>query len=334
MAKPVQNKVKFTSTDKRIFTMKNSTSKLTFFAAFVLFCGSMFGQQDPEYTQYMYNMSVINPAYSSVNKAKVGALYRAQWVGIDGAPTTATVFGHLPMSDNVELGLNLVHDEIGDVVQETNLNADFAYKLPIQENATLSLGLKAGASFFSTDFSRLQLGSGAPATDPSFAQNINQTYPTIGIGAYYFSESYYIGLSTPNLVASRHIEDENGVQRLGSENTHYFLTGGYVFEPSSEFQIKPSFMARWVNGAPVSIDLNANVRFYQRFEAGIGYRLDDAVTGMVNFEVTPGVRVGYAYDYTTSNLGEYNNGSHEIMLLFDFDIFGKLPSYRKSPRFF
>ena len=87
-------------------------------------------QQDPQYTQYMYNMSVINPAYSSVNKAKVGALYRAQWVGIDGAPTTATVFGHLPMSDNVELGLNLVHDEIGDVVQETNLNADFAYKLP------------------------------------------------------------------------------------------------------------------------------------------------------------------------------------------------------------
>ena len=131
--------------------MKNSTSKLTFFAAFVLFCGSIFGQQDPEYTQYMYNMSVINPAYSTVNQAKIGGLYRAQWVGIDGAPTTATFFGHLPMSERVEIGVNLVHDEIGDVVQETNLNADFAYKLPVQENATLALGLKAGASFFRYD---------------------------------------------------------------------------------------------------------------------------------------------------------------------------------------
>ena len=124
---------------------------------------------------------------SSVNKAKIGGIYRAQWVGIDGAPTTASFFAHLPMSDKVELGLNIVHDEIGDVVQETNLNADFAYKLPIQENATLALGLKAGASFFSTDFSRLQLGSGGAATDPSFDQNINETYPTIGIGAYYYS---------------------------------------------------------------------------------------------------------------------------------------------------
>ncbi|MFI8379844.1 type IX secretion system membrane protein PorP/SprF [Leeuwenhoekiella sp. NPDC079379] len=317
-----------------MISMKTSTSKFTFFAVLVLFCTSMFAQQDPEYTQYMYNMSVINPAYSSVNKAKIGGIYRAQWVSIDGAPTTASFFGHLPISDKVELGLNIVHDEIGDVVQETNLNADFAYKLPVQENATLSLGIKAGASFFSTDFSRLQLGSGGPATDPSFDQNINRTYPTIGIGAYYFSEKYYVGLSAPNLVASQHLEDQNGVQRLGSENTHYFFTGGYVFEPSSDFQIKPSFMARWVNGAPVSIDVNANVRFYQRFEAGIGYRIDDAVTGMLNFEVTPGVRVGYAYDYTTSNLGAYNNGSHEVMILFDFDLLSKLPSYLKSPRFF
>ena len=314
--------------------MKISTSIFTLFAGLVLFCDSMYGQQDPEYTQYMYNMSVINPAYASVNKAKLGGLYRAQWVGIDGAPTTASFFGHLPMSEKVELGINLVHDEIGNVVQETNLNADFAYKLQFQGNSTLSLGLKAGASFFSTDFSNIQLGTGGPATDPSFQQNINQTYPTIGIGAYYFSDNYYVGLSAPNLVASKHLEDENGIQRLGSENTHYFLTGGYVFEPSTNFQIKPSFMARWVNGAPVSIDVNTNVRFYQRFEAGIGYRLDDAVTGMVNFEVTPGIRVGYAYDYTTSNLGQYNNGSHEVMVLFDFDIFNNLPSYSKSPRFF
>ena len=336
MDRQVQNKVMFTSTDKRIITMKTNFLKNSFFAAVVLFSTIVFGQQDPEYTQYMYNMSVVNPAYATANEGvvKLGALYRAQWVGIDGAPRTGMFFAHTPINDKVELGLNIVHDEIGDVVQETNLNADFAYKLRVFEEGELSLGLKAGATFFNTDFTSLQLSSGNSSTDNAFDENINRTYPNIGIGAFYFSDNYYVGLSAPNLLSGKHLENEDGLKTLGKEAVHYFLTGGYVYDINPDFKLKPSFMARAVGGAPVTVDLNANVLMYQRLEAGIGYRLGDAVTAMANFEVKPGLRIGYAYDYTTSNLGEYSNGSHEIMVLFDLDFFGFMPGYMKSPRFF
>lgn len=316
--------------------MKTTDIKLAFFAAVVLCATCMRAQQDPQFTQYMYNMSVINPAYATdeAGVMKLGGIYRSQWVGINGAPSTASFFAHTPVSDRVEVGISAVHDEIGDVLQETNLFADFAYKLPITKEGILSLGLKAGASFFNADFSRLQLGSGGPSTDDAFSENINQTNPNIGVGAFYFTESYYLGLSAPNLLTSKHLENTDGVQALGKEAVHYFLTGGYVFDISEQVRFKPSFMARAVGGAPVSVDVNANVLLYDKFEAGIGYRFGDAVTGLVNFEVSPGLRIGYAYDYTTSNLGAYNDGSHEIMVLFDFDFFGFMPAYRKSPRFF
>ena len=314
--------------------MKSALYTKVTFAAIVLFSVSLFGQQDPEYTQYMYNMSVINPAYSTDDAGimNMGAMYRSQWAGIDGAPETAMFFAHTPVNDQVELGLDIVHDEIGDVVQETNLFADFAYKLNITEGSKLVLGLKAGATFFNTDFSGLQLSSGNSSTDPAFAENINRTYANIGIGAYYYTDRYYIGLSAPNLLSGKHIEDREGIQGFGREAVHYFLTGGYVFDVNPDVKIKPSLMTRAVVGAPMTVDLNANVLLYNKLEAGLGYRFGDAVSAMANFEIQPGLRVGYAYDYTVSNLGKYSNGSHEVMVLFDLGLF--MPSYMKSPRFF
>tara|TARA_R110002020_G_scaffold454448_1_gene669984 strand:- start:118478 stop:119422 length:945 start_codon:yes stop_codon:yes gene_type:complete len=314
--------------------MKSALYTKVTFAAIVLFSVSLFGQQDPEYTQYMYNMSVINPAYSTDDAGimNMGAMYRSQWAGIDGAPETAMFFAHTPVNDQVELGLDIVHDEIGDIVQETNLFADFAYKLNITEGSKLALGLKAGATFFNTDFSGLQLSSGNSSTDPAFAENINRTYANIGIGAYYYTDRYYIGLSAPNLLSGKHIEDREGIQGFGREAVHYFLTGGYVFDVNPDVKIKPSLMTRAVVGAPMTVDLNANVLLYNKLEAGLGYRFGDAVSAMANFEIQPGLRVGYAYDYTVSNLGKYSNGSHEVMVLFDLGLF--MPSYMKSPRFF
>lgn len=129
--------------------MRKLINQISFFAATVLICQMSWGQQDPQLTQYMYNMSLVNPAYSTANDGvmNLGALYRAQWVGINGAPTTATLFAHAPVSDRIELGVNLIHDEIGDVVKETNLNADFAYKLQLSTGSNLAFGLKAGAAF-------------------------------------------------------------------------------------------------------------------------------------------------------------------------------------------
>jgi len=312
--------------------MKNTIITYLIFTGVILLSFKGMAQQDPLYTQYMYNMSVINPAYATDNPGmlNLGGLYRSQWVGIDGAPSTANFFAHTPVSERVELGLTIVHDEIGDWVKENNITADFAYVLPLNETNKLSFGVKGGISTFDANTSGLILNQ---LNDPAF-QNTNEVFPVFGVGTYLFGEKYYVGLSAPNLFTSKYLENNQGLRALGEENIHYFLTGGYVFDLSEDFKLKPAFMARGVKGAPLSVDVTANVLMYNRLEAGIGYRFDESITGLINFAITPGLRVGYAYDYTTSNLGDYNDGTHEFLILFDLDLFGLSKGYDKSPRFF
>lgn len=293
---------------------------------------SAHAQQDPQYTQYMYNMSVVNPAYAidELGQLNTGLIYRNQWAGMEGAPETVSFFAHTPLSERIEAGLSIVHDEIGEVVQENNLYADVNYILPVSRNSKLSFGVKAGLTLFDADIASLTTREGG--YDPAM-QNINESFPNFGIGAYYFSDNYYVGLSAPNLFTTQHLENEDGIAGLAEENVHYFLTGGYVFDLNPDLKLKPAFMIRGVEGAPLSVDFTANVLFNNRIEAGVAYRLDDAVSGLVNFRVSPNLRIGYAYDYTTSNLGEFNNGTHEIMILFDLGL-GYSKGYDKSPRFF
>ncbi|TWO33797.1 type IX secretion system membrane protein PorP/SprF [Seonamhaeicola sediminis] len=295
-----------------------------------------FGQQDPQFTQYMYNMSVINPAYATADEAilNLGGLYRTQWVGIEGAPKTGTFFAHTPINDKIEIGISLTNDNIGDVVQENNMYADFAYVLPVGLEGKLSLGLKAGLTFFDVNFNDFVLQSGASSTDIAFNENISKTFPNLGIGAFYFTDNYYLGLSAPNMLTTKHIETENGITASGVEAIHFFLTGGYVFDLNPNLKFKPAFMAKSVKGAPVALDITANVLINEKLEAGLGYRLDDAVSGLVSFRVKPDLRIGYAYDFTTTNLGDFNSGSHEIFILFDVDLFGLKGGYDRSPRFF
>ncbi len=291
-------------------------------------------QQDPQYTQYMYNMSVLNPAYATDNPDVInfGALYRAQWVGSDGGPTTGTFFAHSPIAKKVEMGLSLIHDQIGDVVKQTNAFVDFAYVLKLNEKQKLSFGIKAGATFFSTNFNGFVYSDELP--DPAFAENLSRVFPNVGVGTFYFGENYYLGLSSPNLLRTKHLERENGIIATGVEEIHYFFTGGYVFNLNDNLKFKPAFMSKVVTGAPMSLDLTGNFLINNVFEIGAGYRWDDSVSGLVNFKVSPSVRIGYAYDYTTSNLGRFNSGSHEIMILFDLNKKGSINGYDKSPRFF
>jgi type IX secretion system PorP/SprF family membrane protein len=280
-------------------------------------------------------MSVVNPAYATGTPSmlNLGGLYRTQWVGAVGAPKTFTFFGHSALSEKVEVGLSLVSDDIGDgAKKENNVFADFAYVLDLGGKNNLSLGLKAGFSSMQTNFNGFVLQSGNAATDMAFAEDINVTKPNIGVGAYYFRDNLYVGLSVPNLLKSKHIEEKSGVNAFGSENIHTFLTAGYVFEINDRLKLKPAFMSKFVKGAPVSVDLTANVLYNEKFELGAAYRIDDSVSALVNINITPSLRVGYSYDYTLTNLGQFNSGTHEIMLLFDLDLLGK--GYDKSPRFF
>jgi type IX secretion system PorP/SprF family membrane protein len=290
------------------------------------------GQQDPQFTQYMYNMSVINPAYATDDPTELnfGLLYRSQWAGSVGAPVTGTFFGRGTFGKRMEGGLSVIHDEIGDVVKNTSVFGDFAYVLPITDRTKLSLGIKAGASFFSTNFNGFVFSD--PLPDPTFAENISEVFPNVGFGMYYFSDRFYLGFSIPNLLETEYLESDSGVVAQGSENRHYFLTGGYVFDLSERVKLKPAFMMKAVANAPLAVDLTANTLLYERVEIGLGYRFNDSFAGLVNFQVLPSLRIGYVYEHTTSNLGRFNTGTHEVLLLFNLSRIGK--GYDKSPRFF
>lgn len=307
--------------------------KLIFLVFFFLSILKASAQQEPHFTQYMSNMSVINPAYATDTPAilNLGTLYRYQWAGIKGAPKTLTLFAHTPVNDKIETGFSLVSDDIGDgVKKQTNLFADFAYVLQLDENQKLSFGVKAGFSTISTNFNGFELNDTRP--DLAF-ENTNETVPNFGVGAYYFTDNYYIGLSVPNILSSEHSGSSgNQINSFGTHRVHGYLTGGYVFDMNENFKLKPAAMAIFVQGAPVSVDLTANVLYNEKFELGAAYRFGDAVSVLMNVNVTPNLRVGYSYDYTISNLSQFNSGSHEIVLLYNLDLLGK--GYNKSPRFF
>ncbi len=295
-------------------------------AVFMLLFQDSHAQQDPQYTQYMYNMNVVNPAYAgSKESLSLTALYRKQWSGLDGAPETITFSGHSPVTDKVGLGLSAIKDELGPV-RETNVFVDFSYTLQVSDNLNLALGLKAGATFHDVGLSDLELQD---PDDPFFTQDINNTYPNVGAGAFFYGDNFYVGLSVPNLLSSVHL-DENGL-KIGSETNHYFGTAGYVFQVSENVKLKPSVMVKSAFDAPLSYDGNLNALFYEKFEIGASYRLDDSFSGLVGFQATPNIRIGYAYDHVISDLDAVANASHEIIVT--FDVFFKKKSLR-SPRYF
>jgi len=199
----------------------------------------------------------------------------------------------------------------------------------------LSFGAKAGATFFDTNFNGFVYSD--PLPDPTFQNNISKVFPNIGAGMYLFGKNYYAGVSVPNLLMTKHLERTDGITTTGVEQMHYFLTGGYVFtfNGNDNFKLKPAFMARAVSGAPLSLDITTNVLINNKFELGAAYRNGDSVSGLASFYITPTLRIGYSYDYTLTNLRNFNSGSHEVFLLFDLD-FAKLSNkgYDKSPRFF
>ena len=291
--------------------------------------GDLHAQQDPHYTQYMYNMNVINPAYAgSKENLSIGMLYRKQWVDIEDAPTTFTLSGHSPVGKNVGLGLSVISDKIGPV-EENNIYGDFSYTLNLGGEHKLAFGIKAGITLhkvglFSDIYSTLP-----QPNDPAFSEDTNNSYFNLGSGLFYYTDKYYLALSVPNMMKSKHL-DFNG-REFGSEASHYFLTGGYVFDLSQNVKFKPFFMVKSAFEAPTSFDFSTNFLFNEKFEAGLTYRLDDSFGAMVNYAITPSLRIGYAYDHIVSDLKITTPSSHEFILLFDLNFPKKVSS---SPRFF
>ena len=295
----------------------------------IAFTVELHAQQDPHYTQYMYNMSVMNPAYAgSKENLSLGLLHRKQWVEIEDAPTTTTFFGHAPVGKNVGMGLSVISDKIGPV-EENNIYADFSYTLNLGGEHKLAFGLKTGLTLHKVSLFDDVYPTLPDEFDPAFSENTSNSYFNIGSGLFYYTNKYYLGFSIPNLMKSKHL-DFNG-REFGSEVSHYFVTGGYVFDINDNVKFKPFFMMKSAFEAPTSWDLSANFLFNEKFEIGGTYRLEDSFGAMVNYAITPNIKLGYAYDHIVSDLNVTTPSSHEIILLFDLNFPKKVSS---SPRFF
>ncbi|TSE11521.1 MULTISPECIES: PorP/SprF family type IX secretion system membrane protein [Aquimarina] len=300
-----------------------------FFVITIVFCLVIHAQQEPQYSQYMYNMSTVNPAYATAQSGLIstGLLYRRQWTGIEGAPQTANVFGNIPMSEKIELSVNYVNDRIGDAIPVNNdyINIDFAYITKISDQARLSYGLKAGVNNFKIDPS----GSNV-ASDPAFADNTSTTQLNIGAGLYLFTSNFYAGISSPNLLPSDIDIDGIGVAQT---KTHIYGIAGYVFDFVDEVKLKPSMVIKQVLDSPLTFDLSLNSLIYDKFELGVSYRYTDSFIALAGFNITQNLKIGYSYDFSVSDLSGYNDGSHEIVMLFNFDLL-KFSNKYSSPRFF
>ncbi len=297
----------------------------------------LMGQQDAQYTQYMYNTMSVNPAYAgSRGQLSLAALYRSQWVGLEGAPETFTVNLHSPIRDSrVGYGISIVNDNIGDgVVQETYIDAVISYTIPMSREAKLSFGLKAGGNLLSLDFNGLATFQ-AETVD---ADNIDNRFtPNFGLGVYYHDDRFYAGLSAPNLLESEHFDNSAGGTNdfLSVDRINFYMITGYVFDlgRSDNLKFKPALLTKVVSGAPLQLDLSASFLFNEKFSLGAAYRWDAAISGLVGFQLNQQLMIGLAYDREVTDLGgtQFNDGSFELFLRWEL-----IRSFERlvSPRFF
>jgi|JI9StandDraft_2_1071091.scaffolds.fasta_scaffold18362_2 type IX secretion system PorP/SprF family membrane protein len=275
-------------------------------------------QFDAMFTQYMFNELVINPAYAGSREClSATALYRQQWVGLDGAPTTITGSIHAPlMQQKLGVGLSFLNESIG-VSRRTGVNLNGAYRIKMDAN-TLSFGLQLGMVSLSENLAQLNLQN-----DQQFMINSGKkTAPNFGFGAFYTAPKWYVGLSIPRMLKNR-LDVSNGTgevqNTLALDDFHYFITAGSVISIAPSVKLRPNVMLKAVSGAPMQIDLSANALFNEFIWAGLAYRSGDALSLLLGANITKQIRLGYSYDYTLSALQEFNTGSHEIMLGYDFN---------------
>jgi type IX secretion system PorP/SprF family membrane protein len=300
-------------------------TKFLFFALMLTgFAG--FAQQDSQYTQYMYNTINVNPAYAgSRGVMSIFGLHRTQWVGLDGAPVTNTASINTPINNsNLGMGISFVNDRIGPT-NENTISADLSYTINTSETYKLSFGIKGTANLFNLDISKLSTAD----PDPSLVNLDNQFTPNVGAGVYFHSDQTYVGLSVPSFFETTRYDD-NSVA-INKERMSFYLIGGHVFDLSYNLKFKPAMLAKITEGAPLQLDVSANFLLMDKFVLGAAWRWDAAVSAMAGFQISDGLYVGYGYDMETTQLNNYNSGSHEIFLR--FELFKKQNKI-VSPRFF
>lgn len=299
-------------------------------------------QKEPQYTQYMYNIGSFNPGYvGSVQTPEIAGLYRAQWLDIDGSPRTLRLGVNYPLqNETMGLGFNVISDQLGPATQ-TYVELAYSYQLNVTDATKLSFGMDLGGSFLNVDFSK---GTFENPGEPILGgETISNFYPTIGAGFFLYEDDiWYLGASVPNFLTDGLYNDE--VATIVDDKLQFNFIGGYVFDLSESLKFKPAFLINMVSGAPLNTNLSTNFLYEDRFTLGASYRFGNAISALAGFQVTNGTFIGYSYDYNTNPLGEFSNGSHEIILKFflgrgdgtnsnNKELKGK-PKQIDTPRFF
>ncbi len=309
------------------YNLSNMIKKAILVLVVCFFLDEASAQTEPMYSQYMYNMVAINPAYAG-SRGVIGLNYfgRSQWSGISGAPKTNSVTLDGVTSNGVfGVGMQLYNDQIG-VFKTNGANLMTSVRTQVSENGVLSGGIQFGIKNQVRNLT--DVVNIYESNDPKFMSNMNTTDATLGMGIYYNSDNFYLGASIPNILKS---SDNNLPNSPKVNNTNLFLTTGYVFDINNDIKLKPSTLVKIVSGAPIELDLNTNVWLKDFIGLGISYRTGDAVLGMAEVQLNKQLRIGYAYDYTFSELKAYTSGSNEITIRFEF---GKETKNIKSTRYF
>ena len=288
-------------------------------------------QTEPMYSQYMYNMLGVNPAYAGSREASSFNFFqRSQWIGLQGAPqTTSFSFDQSILNKRAGWGIQFYDDKIG-VEKADGINIMGSTKIQVSENGILSGGLSFGLMNYRIDLMNVT-GRFTP-NDPAFYSNLNKWTPSLGLGIYYNTDNFYAGVSIPNILKSRLSAFDlirSGLQKVNQK--HIFLTTGIVIPINEDLKLKPSTMIKIVEGAPIEADLNTNIWLKDIIGLGVSYRTGDAIVGMAEIQANENLRFGYAYDMTISPLKFYNNGSHEIMIRYEI---GNFKNKIKSTRYF
>ena len=277
-----------------------------------------FGQQDLMVSQYTFNHTFMNPAATGINEYyNASLMYRNQWVQFEGAPVSQFLSVDGPIiTKNMGLGILIQREEIG-VNTQTELYASYAYNMKFGE-IKLSMGLRAGLSLFEANYRE---HNARDEGDLLLQENTLSYLPNFGFGIYLKHEKYFASFSIPHILnydpsTSLKVDIENSNQLV----RHYYLMGGYSFHLNDNFELEPSVLGKYLPDAPAQLDINILAEYKQLVSLGFGYRTDNSIIALMKVRIYDKFQLGYAFDFTTSDIKSYSSGSHEIMLSY---IFGK-----------
>ncbi|WP_243350205.1 type IX secretion system membrane protein PorP/SprF [Parabacteroides sp. FAFU027] len=290
----------------------------------IFITGTAYCQQDPMFTHTVENMLSLNPAYAGSRDALTATLvYRSQWVGFKGAPVTEVASVHSPIPDQRHnFGLTFMKDKI-EPSHNSSMFVDYAYRFNVTEFSTLAFGLKLGFNSLSSNLNELSLDE---SLDEAFMGKLNNEFkPNVGFGAYYSRDRFYAGFAIPKLFESNYVyHGENVLSSVFKERRHYYLMTGGIYTLSEDFEFKPSTLIKVTPGAPIQMDLTAGLIITEYLTIGTMYRTGDGFGAMAGLDVARKFFISYSYDWSLSNkTSRYNNGSHEILMRYDFKLPGR-----------